>query len=277
MMIAALVVALMSLGQPGRAAALKDLLAGNAVPQTLQLKDLGSGWWRMSLNQSGTGGLDTLYMVFLGGGGTGAYYTQGETTTLGGETYLICYRVQGKPMDYEKLMQSGPSPPKPEKLTPETKLSLSLLNLRSVVGFDDIRPFNLEQEIAASAAVAKEEPTGVSLSNLKQLALAVLMCAQDYDETLPQLKDAAIVEKTLKPYVRDEKLFTNPITNKPYMANAILSGKKLVHISNPSKMVLLYEDSPAPDGMRGVAFLDGHASRVSASEWEALKKSSKIP
>jgi prepilin-type processing-associated H-X9-DG protein len=42
-------------------------------------------------------------------------------------------------------------------------------------------------------------------------------------------------------------------------------------------MVVIYEDSPAPDGTRGVAFLDGHAKRINESDWPAIKKASKIP
>lgn len=265
--------------QTGLCADLGGLLSGGTVALTIQLKDVAPDWWRMSIGGASSGGMEAFYSAIMGRGAGGAtgYYTKGDSVTLAGETYLICYEVQKKPIDYMKLMESGGKPPKAEPLTPETKLALALLNLRTVTTISEIRPFNLEQEIAGSEGATKEEATTESLNNLKQLALALLMCANDYDEVLPQLTDAAAVKKTLLPYVKSESLFINPVTKQPYLPNPILSGKKLAHITNPRAMVLFFEDSPAPDGTRGVAFLDGHAKRVPEAEWEALKKASKIP
>jgi len=287
----AVAAALAFMAQPSRGADLSDLLSGKTVPLTMQMKDLTGDWWRMSVGDRSAMsdvGLFFLAMARGGVGGAGAYYTQGQTMTLGEQPYLICYQAQPKPLNLARLMESGPEPPKLEKLTPETKLSLSLVNLRAVVSLNDIRPFSLEQEIAASEteAGAVEEAVAVpaaaarkaeSLSNLKQMALASLMYANDYNEVMPPLKDPAAIKKLLQPYVRNEEIFINPFTKKPYMANAVLSGKKLRHIADPSSMVVFYEDSPAPDGTRGVSFLDGHAKRVTESEWVTLKKASKIP
>jgi hypothetical protein len=282
----AVAAALAYTAQPSRGADLKDMLSGKTVPLTMQMKDLTGGWWRISVDQSGMGSLASFFVGLAGGGGTaaGAYYTQGQTMTLGEQPYLICYQVPPKPLNLARLMRSGPEPPKPEKLTPETKLSLSLVNLRTAVSLNDIRPFSLEEEIAASEseAGAVEEAAAVSviavsLSNLRQMALGVLMFASDHNEALPSLKDPAAIKRTLGRYIRNDKIFINPITNKPYMANAVLSGRKLSHIADPSSMVVFYEDSPAPDGTRGVSFLAGHTRRVRESEWVMLKKASKIP
>jgi hypothetical protein len=103
------------------------------------------------------------------------------------------------------------------------------------------------------------------------------MYASDYDETLPPMKDAAEVKKALLPYVRSETIFVQPGTDEPYEPNLILSGKKIAHIEYPNQMIVFYEKTAATDGTRAAAFLDGHAKRVSAAEWERLKKLSKIP
>ena len=114
-------------------------------------------------------------------------------------------------------------------------------------------------------------------SNLRQLGLGMLMYVQDYDEVLPPLKTIEAAQGALSPYVRDESIFTQPDTDEPYMTNPILSGKKMAHITNAADMILFYEAKPAKDGTIGAAFLDGHAKRLTAEEWERYKKISKIP
>ena len=282
----AVAAALAFIAQPSRGEDINNRVFGQTLPLTMQLKDLSGDWWRMNVDQSGIGGLASFFVGIAGGSGVtaGAYYTQGKTMTLWEERYLICYQVPPKPLNLARLIRYGPEAPKPEKLTPETQLSLSLVNLRTAISFNDIRPFSLEEEIAASEdvagaveEVATAAVTAVSLSNLRQMALALLMHVQDHNEVLPSLKDPAAIKRTLGRYIRNDKIFINPITNKPYMANAVLSGRKLSHIADPSSMVVFYEDSPAPDGTRGVAFLTPHTRRVRESEWVMLKKASKIP
>lgn len=273
------VAALTALALPVQAANLKELLGGKDLPLTMQLKDLNSDWIRVTVgDQSGTGGIGMLYSAMLGGStSAGAYYTKGETVSLGGVSYMVAYQIQPKPLDYTRLMSSS-RPPTPEKPTAESIVSLSLLNLRAITSLNDVRPFNLEQELSGPAEVEKALATETSLSNLKQLGLGLIMYASDYDEVLPkEMGNSSLLQQKLEPYVKETKLFINPITNKPYASNAILAGKKIAHIADPAQMATLYEDAPAPDGTRGVVFLDGHAKRVNEAQWETIKKISKIP
>jgi hypothetical protein len=268
--------------QSAKCEEIKEVLKGKVAPLTLQLKDLNGDWWRLNVGSfTAENALMSFYASLAGGAaGGGGSYTQGETLKLGGETFLITYQVEAKPVNYRDLMRSS-EPPKPEKLTPETKLTLALLNMRMTASLSGIKPFDLEQEIKrsenAGVEVEEQEATVQSLSNLKNLALAVLMCIDDYDDVIPDIKTPETAKEQLKPYVGDEKILTNPVTKMPYQFNAILAGKKIAHISDPASMVVIYEDSPAPDGTRGAAFLDGHAKRIKESDWPAIKKASKIP
>jgi hypothetical protein len=109
-------------------------------------------------------GMSFLGALFGGGGGereAPVYYTKGQTLTVGGETFLIAYRsrragtnflqmameaeAKGREPDFAQLSGAG-------KLTPDTPLSLSLVNVKSIAAIDDIRPFDLNQEIAESAS-----------------------------------------------------------------------------------------------------------------------------
>jgi hypothetical protein len=116
-----------------------------------------------------------------------------------------------------------------------------------------------------------------SLSNLKQLGIAAIMYCEDYDEVFPPMKDAATVKKALMPYVKADQIFIDPRTQQPYQPNTKMSKKQLAAIAYPDRTVLFYEASPAPDGKRGVVYADGHAKRLSESEWAIAKSKSGIP
>ena len=268
------------------------LLRGDQTPLTHKLSDLNGTWRRFSTGSSTD--VSQFYLGLMTGmGSNDAFYTQGRTETFGGETYLIAYRRQMPPLDMAALMRAGSSQnqPKPIPLTPDTVLSLSLLNLRTTGSLDDIRAFDMPQEISASrqtaslmgdvgvgdttVTTATTEPA--SVSNLKQLGLGLMQYVQDWDETLPSMKDAATVKTALLPYVKNEQLFMQPDTKRPYRPNASLSKRSLASFDNPATMVVLYEDAPEPDNTRAVAFLDGHVKRVPESEWPRLKSASHVP
>src|SRR5579884_34938 len=258
-------------GQVQQPMTFKQLLSGTEPPLTMKLKDLNGDWRRMNVtgaSEIGMGGYMAMLtsMVSEMGMGGGVYYTRGDTVTIGSETYIIAYSPKARKLDFSVLMHSS-APPAPEKLTPDTTLTLSLLNQRSIGSLTDIRPFDMNEEIGASTTAAEDSATATSLSNLKQIDLALLMYVQDYDEVLPPMKDPNSVKQRLRPYAKSETLFINPITHQPYQVNRILSSHKLKDISDPAAMVVFYEDSPAPDNTRGVAFMDGHARRIPESQW----------
>jgi len=108
-------------------------------------------------------GMSLLGGLF-GGGGSQApepvYYTKGQTVTVGSETFLLTYRYQkpavnlmqlametdksGKDPDFSKMAAAG-------KLTPDSPLTLSLINIKAITTLSNIRPFDMEQEMAESA------------------------------------------------------------------------------------------------------------------------------
>lgn len=149
-----------------------DLFSGKGPASTLALKSLDQNWRRVTINGPAElkgGGVGQLAGGFLGamfGGGAPAgptsappTYTQGATATFGGETFLVVYRPNLKSLDFMALMQAGPAGklPAPERLTPDTPLTLTLVNVRSITSMGDFRPFNLQQELDESAKAADEE------------------------------------------------------------------------------------------------------------------------
>lgn len=288
MMLFLLAVLLVAVTQQAFGAGLRSALSGEKVPLTLQLKDLDGSWRRMIIASQGGFDASATWLTMLLGRPGGAYYTRGETVSIGGDSFLVAYRV--KPVEMASLLRDPARQlPAPEKLTPETTLRLSLINLREIVSFNDIAVFDLQEELAGAqqAQQAQQELFGegageansqeaASRSNLKQLSLAMVMYSQDWDEMLPPLENPEKMKAALSPYVKAEVMFTNPITRRPYLTNPILSHKKLAHIAFPADTAVIYEDSAAPDGTIGAAFLDGSARRVNEEEWERIKRVSKI-
>jgi prepilin-type processing-associated H-X9-DG protein len=111
-------------------------------------------------------------------------------------------------------------------------------------------------------------------SNLKQLAIGMLMYAQDYDEHFPP---AERWSELIYPYVKNEQVFRCPGDPKlecGYAFNRALSGKRLAEITRPAETPLLFDSKtgkrnaaddgrswPSPgrhnDG-NDCAFADGH-------------------
>lgn len=270
-----LAVAMPCYGASSQAASFKTVMSGKKLPLSVPIKSLDSKWRRMTLGGGGGGDLAAVYGAMFGGGG-GTYYTTGDTVAIGSEAYLVAYTVSRKPMDFMSIIRSSGQPPKPEQMTAETKLGLSLINVRMIGVLSDIRPFNLQEELTAYAESYAESAQTDSLSNLKNLALAVNMYMADWD-ALPPMNSADEAKAVLNEYVKDESVFYDPNTGQPYVPNAALSGKPASGITDASAVVVFYEASLADDGTRGAAFVDGHAARLTQERWEAAKQASGIP
>ena len=148
---------------PGVNSGINDILSGtSATPLSLKLGDLDGNWRRMTITGSvDLGTITQAVTALLGSAGVGIYFTKGQTLTLGSTTYLVTYRTQPKVFDLTSLMQMGQDtatsgkPPVPEKLTAETPLALTLLNLQSAGSLTDVKPFDLNTELTNSANAVK--------------------------------------------------------------------------------------------------------------------------
>jgi hypothetical protein len=183
-------------------------------------------------------------------------------------------------------MMMGQAGEESPETTADTALTLALLNVRTMGSLTDIRPFNLEAELAAFAesyaalqrtrATRVEQMDDPSLANLKNVALAVQMFLADYDDKLPAMDTPEAFRAALEEYVSNSDVFKDEATGEYYGINASLNGKSLAQIKDPSQIVIAYQTTAQEDGTRGVAFLDGHAQRVNGEEWEKLKAASGI-
>ena len=116
-----------------------------------------------------------------------------------------------------------------------------------------------------------ERNKSVSVGNLKQLALATVMYSQDFDNKFPQATTIEGIQKSINPYLRNQKSFKSP-KGEAYLFNFILSGTDCGKVTAPQEMVLFYEASAWPDKSRGVAFTDGHVKMLSEAEFRKAEK-----
>jgi|GEM_PF-5415672 len=138
-----LAAAIATSSQVSFAAELPDLISGNRFPLTLKLRDLNNEWRGFSMSgQYEMGDWMQTFSSLFGTSASNLYYTKGQTVSVGNETYLVAYRIESKP----------------EKLTAETSLTLSLLNLRTIGSLNNIRLFNLQQEVLLFDRMTKTRP-----------------------------------------------------------------------------------------------------------------------
>lgn len=273
--LALLLCGLLTLPAPAALAQSSDFtsaISGTTRPLTLKVKDLDNTWWQVSISK--TSGADLL-SLFVGASRSAVpaldqYYTHGETTLIGGETYLVAYRYALKLSDL-----SGESASTPPQITPDTTLTLSLINVRQIASLDGIQPF-VPVSAAQAQAQTSENAENQSLTNLKQLGLGMTQYVQDYDEKFPPMQSIAITKKAIYPYVKSDAIFQHPVTHEPYRPNTSLSAHSLAEIENPTSMVAYYEASTV-NGLRAVLFVDGHVKRLPDAEWRRLLAASHLP
>jgi hypothetical protein len=100
------------------------------VPNTVFLRDLTSEWRCMGITSAGDFGLSSLAFGIFGGFSGTSYYTKGQSISVGSENYLVVYSLVNTT----------------DKITIDTPLSLSLLTLKNIGTFSNIRNFDLSKE-----------------------------------------------------------------------------------------------------------------------------------
>ncbi len=256
----------------------------SVAPARLQLKNLNTGWQRMTV-QSGEndpyaalyGGMrGAMFQDVLEQAGVGVYFTRGQSVSLGGETFLVAYRIDNNmsAQDVQNLFRGvgghgndGPAPG-PRKFSPDTTLLLSLLNLRTIGSLENVRPFDAKREIMGPADVI--EASNENLQSLGGL-LVKIQNPQYGGQALP-LRSSAALRQTFNSYFHPRPaLFVHPRTGEAYRTNAAAAKLPGRLTANAARVVAIYEARPGTDGKFGTVFLDGHFERVPQSRWSAVR------
>jgi hypothetical protein len=244
----------------------RAILAGTEQPLKLKMKDLTPEFRRFTLRGSAT------YLTLIAaqyGGLQSVYYTQGNNVTIGSETYLVAYRPEVE-FYLETLTERRDFRPTVKKPSPNIRLNLTLLNLRTSETLYGIRPFDpvkdmLSQQELLQNSVAQLERLGKTVIDVVGSQLFETFPVWDVD-SLPLSRRVLVRDRSELPFWR------SPVDNEFYAFNAALSNVKLHRILNASYLPLVYEGEAAPDNTRAVYFVDGHIERVTLERWERLKK-----
>lgn len=114
-------------------------------------------------------------------------------------------------------------------------------------------------------------------NNLRNFGLALTIYIVDYDEKYPPMKDVAVTQLVLSPYIRNMSILFCPITKQPYYPNPYLHHKLLPDIYHPAETPSFYEPVIQPDGLRGVAFADSHVRSVTPPQWRTMQERFQLP
>lgn len=245
-----------------------NLLSGKNVPLKLKMKNLNNSFRRITAaGQSDIWSIQIQMMSAQSGIEYGVYYTQGQTVSLGSETYLIAYRpLNTVPPDWNNFGH-GNGPVEPQKPGPNTTLSLSLLNLRTAGSLNDVRTFDPKLDISSVGEI-----NAAAVRQLTNLGQGVLTFTRQRGGALPKLTTvvSAATRRGFYPYVHDQRLWVHPVTEEPFRANTKLSQVRLSNVKNAAQVALFYEGVPAPDGTRAVLFADNHVVRVAPEQWTRI-------
>ncbi len=144
------------------------------------------------------------------------------------------------------------------------------------------------QAIPMTGADASERARASACqSNLKQMALATLMYAQDYDEvTVPVAK----WPEATYPYIKNDQIYLCPSDTSPHTSQmngmAIsytmtdgIGERSMGTFPSPAEQVMLFDGSALHGGQNsgvfrheralGVAYIDGHAKLLPEADWHA--------
>lgn len=198
-----------------------------------------------------------------------ARWTKGDVVEIGGSGFLVTYKT-----DTIEIMaaQSG-------EFEDVTSLVLrlelvSLDNIRTIRPLADLTPEKYAELFGGLPWV----PDGIdvfpgrqkpALSNVKQLAVAMIIYQADYDDVSPYVQSTKSAEYLLAPYMMNDDLWKtlNPNGSRFYL-NMAYGGVSSVDVPDPAGTVLFYESRAWPDGRRIVAFADTHAAMLTEEEWQ---------
>ena len=249
---------------------LRAFLTGTQMPLSLKMRDLTPEYRSFVLARSNDTFLDYMRMVgAMQGLEFGRYYTTGQTATLGGQEYLVCYRPQTQ-VDPRAMRNFGHGDPVvPLKPGPDDALSLSLIDLKTAGGLNDVRRFDPKREMRSDA-----DGRAASMRTLAVLGQGFRQAIRARGDVVPTVGDTvdAATRRAFYPQVHDERTWRNPATDEFYAVNPAISGLRLRDVQNAKYLPAFYEAEPSGDGSVGIVFLDGHTERATPERWERYQE-----
>lgn len=269
------------------------LLRGQSLPNKIKPADLGEDMRAVKIVHEKQGGGDLFsglmnpMMMLMGAFGSAmggeqpanpdqeaglAFFdklsiswTNGSTIKLYEQDFLVTYSVQ---INLAQAMKSK-SPPDLSK----EDLTLTLINTKHITSITPRTDMTKAEWLKAAPPIGANPAADKTqtISNAKQMALATIMYAGDYDDVIPYVQSTKGAYEVIQPYMKNREYIKTLNPGAKFLLNMAVAGVSMSSIENPAETVLYYEDKTWPDGSRVVAFTDGHVKAVSTDEWERFK------
>jgi len=110
----------------------------------------------------------------------------------------------------------------------------------------------------ALARARQQAKNVVSMNNLKQLGLSVIMYADDHDGKLPDNLEQA------KQYYGNPKVLESPLKPKGFAGPSYIyvNNGQSMKIKSPARQIVIYENPKYCKDTINAVFLDGHVERM---------------
>lgn len=112
----------------------------------------------------------------------------------------------------------------------------------------------------------------VALANVKQLGLATMMYAADFDDVIPYAQSQETACSVIFPYIKNKKVYESPSGSGRFQFNLKVGGVNMADLVSPSESLMWIEpvkNEPA------VAYMDGHAKIITADQKAEFAKALK--
>jgi hypothetical protein len=203
-------------------------------------------------------------------------WTKGDVVLVEGQRFLVTYKLDLSILDFAEKNGRGEF----RRLPDASKVSLKLVlvkveGIQTIESSPTLKGEDLVRILGAGAAITpiQANAKGQALSNLKQVALGMMMYCADSDDVLPYVQGTKAAQYVTFPYMKSIKLWESKNPNGGELRfNVALGGVSVTAIEDPSAVPLLFDSKAWPDGTRLVAFADGHVKSVDETTWKSLQK-----
>lgn len=197
-------------------------------------------------------------------------WTRNQIVRVYGQDFLVTYILEPSIENLREFSRGKP--------LAEPKLKLKLMRADNIGTLEPFPDLTREKYVEILGRLqGKGDPVSSpalrsqAISNLKQVALGLIIYSADYDEVLPYAQTTATAQRVTQPYLKNDQLWKSLNPKGGLLRyNMGISGMNMATIAYPAKTPMVYDSVLWPDRHRLVAFVDGHVKFVDEEEWSRL-------
>lgn len=260
------------------AQAFMGVIKNPGVPDTIAIKDMPTEFRAIDIRTTASDFTQAMQMSMYSFGGSSqkntyelfqfaqTSWTEGKILSTSSGEFVVTYRLGYGPSE-------NGGPPKVND-----NLRLVLIRKDSIIEIaprTDLTRARLLELISPQAQIERQTASAqtTALSNMKQLALGMIMYTGDYDDVMPYVQDSKSAFAVTQPYLKNSQLQNSLNPGSRILMNMSIAGVEVTLVEAPADTVLYYDEKAWPDGRHLVAFLDGHVKYVDPDGWQKCQAS----